>query len=1253
MAYIGQEPKIEFSSVPTKDSFTGDGSTVAFDLSAAVATGAENALEVFVDNVRQEPGSGKAYTLGLDGSNDNKRITFTAAPANGAAIYVINDKSNTTTLVTPTNLGGVELILDADSDTSITADTDDQIDIKIAAADHLQIKSSSGDTVLKPMVDAKDIIFQQFDGNKIFCIDDGNFVSVGGNSAAPGEIRIYEDTDLGANYTGFKAGNLTASVAYQLPLADGSSGQALATDGSGVLSWTTVSANTPSSADGQALGSASLEWSDLFLADGAVINLGADQDVTLTHVADTGVLLNGASVIQFRDSGLTIGSNADGDLDIVSDGTAVDSINIESAGGITLDAGTAGSGVIYEDDGTEMMRIHNSSSDVIIETKVSDKDFIIKGNDGGSVITPFTLDMSAGGDLFLTGGLIDLKNDGSAVSQIKFYCESSNAHAQTLIGAPHSESATNTLTLPSSGGDAKLVSVSSTATLTNKTLTTPVIAEIDSGSTITLDATTDIVLDADGGDIFFKDDGTTFGSATNTSGNLIIKSGTTTAATFSGANVTLAGTVGSGAITSTGIVTGTGFTAGNAVLAEAELELLDGLTAGTAIASKVVTTDANIDTTGQRNLTITGELDAATLDISGDADIDGTTNLDVVDIDGAVDMASTLQVDGAITTSDGMIITTADNTDTLTLISTDDDTAEGPILNFTRNPSSIAAGDLTGTIKFVADDAGGNVTTYYEIQSSIEDGTDGGEDGRLTFMQTLGGSAVNMLDMLSGNVVFNQDSNDVDFRVESNGNTHMIFVDAGNDHVNIGTSTDHGGVLNVEHGDNTDTLMLVSTDADGGTGPNLTLYRKSASPADNDDTGIINFRGRNDNSQDVEYAQIKSILVDASDGTEDGKLELYHMLNGSLAPSLQLTSSEVVINESSNDLNFRVESNGNTHMIFVDAGNDHVNIGTSSDLGATLNVNGSGYFTTADNTDTLTLRSTDDDANSGPVLNLLRDSASPADSDLIGRIDFSAESDLGSETNYAVIKVLSDDVSHGVEDGQFSIFTRVNGSETDRMTMGSATTVFNDGSADLDLRVETNSKTHALFVDGGNDVVMVGGAGSGSGTTDARMTLFPDGMQYHFVASNSSTDVNRYYNANSGSLVGKITMAASSTAFTTSSDYRLKENVDYDWDATTRLKQLKPARFNWIVDDTNTLQDGFIAHEVSGVVPEAVIGDKDAIIAETKYEAGDDIPEGKEIGDVKEAEKIDPQGIDQSKLVPLMVKTIQELEARIKVLEDA
>ena len=123
--------------------------------------------------------------------------------------------------------------------------------------------------------------------------------------------------------------------------------------------------------------------------------------------------------------------------------------------------------------------------------------------------------------------------------------------------------------------------------------------------------------------------------------------------------------------------------------------------------------------------------------------------------------------------------------------------------------------------------------------------------------------------------------------------------------------------------------------------------------------------------------------------------------------------------------------------------------------------------------------------------------------------------------------------------------------------------------------------------------------------------------------------------------VGSIKSTGSATAFNTSSDYRLKENVDYTWDATTRLKQLKPARFNWIADETNTLLDGFIAHEVSSIVPEAVAGEKDAM---ENY-----------IDDSTQEEKtrIRPQGIDQSKLVPLLVKTVQELEARIKTLEDA
>jgi len=123
------------------------------------------------------------------------------------------------------------------------------------------------------------------------------------------------------------------------------------------------------------------------------------------------VFINSTEKLYFQDTGTYIFSNADGDLDIVSDGTAVDSINLESAGGITLDAGTAGSGIVYEDDGTEMLRVHNSSSDVVIESKVSDKDIIFKGNDGGSTVTAMTLDMSEAGKVIIAGDLTVSGND--------------------------------------------------------------------------------------------------------------------------------------------------------------------------------------------------------------------------------------------------------------------------------------------------------------------------------------------------------------------------------------------------------------------------------------------------------------------------------------------------------------------------------------------------------------------------------------------------------------------------------------------------------------------------------------------------------------------------------------------------------------------------------------------------------------------------------------------------------------------------
>jgi hypothetical protein len=214
------------------------------------------------------------------------------------------------------DLNGVELILDADQDTSITADTDDRIDFKIAGVEHFSFSNSSGDTIIKPMVDAKDIKFQQFDGRTLLDINDAGFVGIENGATGPGAIRIFEDTDNGSNYVGLSVGNVSTSYTLVFPNADGSSGQVMTTNGSGVLSFADASANTPSSADGQALGSASLEWSDLFLADASTIQFGNDQDVILTHVADTGLLLSGTNVIQFNDASQNIGAPSATVLDI-------------------------------------------------------------------------------------------------------------------------------------------------------------------------------------------------------------------------------------------------------------------------------------------------------------------------------------------------------------------------------------------------------------------------------------------------------------------------------------------------------------------------------------------------------------------------------------------------------------------------------------------------------------------------------------------------------------------------------------------------------------------------------------------------------------------------------------------------------------------------------------------------------------------------------------------------------------------------
>ena len=231
---------------------------------------------------------------------------------------------------------------------------------------------------------------------------------------------------------------------------------------------------------------------------------------------------------------------------------------------------------------------------------------------------------------------------------------------------------------------------------------------------------------------------------------------------------------------------------------------LDGAGSGAAVADAFASLNT-VDLKVEDDLTVTDDVSiggALTLtgngDFNGDLDVDGTTNLDVVDIDGAVDMASTLQVDGSITSSDGATITVNDNSIALSLISTDADANEGPGLVLYRNSSSPADNDANGQIYMQGENDADQKVTYSLIEGFIDDASDGTEDGILRFSSMVSGTSRNRMDIIPAATVFNEDSVDVDFRVESNGNANMLFVDGGTNRVGIGTNAPDSA-LHVDH----------------------------------------------------------------------------------------------------------------------------------------------------------------------------------------------------------------------------------------------------------------------------------------------------------------------------------------------------------------------------------------------------------------------------------------------------------------------
>ncbi len=482
----------------------------------------------------------------------------------------------------------------------------------------------------------------------------GVFVEV--SSAAVEQIRIQDgaivpvtdnDIDLGTSSLEFKDAYFDGTVTTDALVADtadinggtvdgatvganSASSGAFTTitasssiTGSGTVQGTTITATTafvPDASDGAALGTSSLEFSDLFLADGAVINFGDDQDVSLTHVADTGLLLNSTMALQFNDASQYINAPSATVLDI----NATDEIEL-NATLVDINANVEVSGTL---------------------TVAGAVDF---GDAALSNVGAVQLDSIAG--------------DGDTNTSITF-------------------SGSDVITI-AAGGDNQV-------TFTNGAIVPSTDNDIDLGTSST-----------EFKDAYFDGTVTTDALVADTAD---INGGTVDGAIIGGASAA--------AITGTAI-TGTSFVIGSADINEAELETIDGVTAGTVAASKAVVVDSNKDIGSFRNITLTGELDAATLDISGDADIDGTLEADAITI-GGVTLAETISdTVGAMVTSNtesGITVAyqDADNTLDFTIGTLNQDTtgtaAVATTVTITDNESTnennaivfTAGGDLDG-----------------------------------------------------------------------------------------------------------------------------------------------------------------------------------------------------------------------------------------------------------------------------------------------------------------------------------------------------------------------------------------------------------------------------------------------------------------------------------------------------------------------------------------------------------------------------
>jgi hypothetical protein len=635
--------------------------------------------------------------------------------------------------------------------------------------------------------------------------------------------------------------------------------------------------------------------------------------------------------------------------------------------------------------------------------------------------------------------------------------------------------------------------------------------EIDlSSGDLTIDVAGDIILDADGGNVTFKDGGTAIGDLVNSSSDFVIES------KVQDKDIIFKGDDGGSGITAL---------------------TLDMSAAGAATFNSTVTA--------------TGTSVFASLDISGDIDVDGTTNLDVVDIDGAVDMASTLQVDGAITSSSAATITTADNNPQMTLVSTDADANVGPVLKLYRNSSSPADDDLLGRIQFTGEDDAGNENTFARINVIATDVSNGSEDARMEFAPAVADDFTPTMSLTSGNVGIGTTSPTSLLHLSASSYPKITLNDeTGVDRAfSVGTSNETFTIRN-ETG-STDSFVIDNSNNVGiGTAsPDYALHVTGSG-----DTVIAATAGA---------SSIAGLNLGNSTNKADGGIRYDN-------------SSDALIFRASNAEKMRIDSSGK------------VGIGTTSPSGV-LHVTGSGneLYLERSSHDIMALGIGTVNSQKGLHITNATDTVVPVslhENAPAATLVIDASGNLGiGTTPDRELHLKGATPRFRIEDSDGG-YSEISGS-------GAHLTLSADGGDSQDssrMAFEVDGTERARILSGGH-FLMGTTTNQGVGGISFQETATGVNIQQNMDGTSGGAEL--YVFRRNSTQIGSINQSSTNAVtYNTSSDARLKD-VTGSSRGLDVINNLNPVAYNWKAD--NHADEGLIAQEVEELVPNAVNQDED------------------------------------------------------------